>query len=93
MHKTPAHIRTKSALNGLRTPGQILSLTSHLSFVNHSKINQDYSTVEQSSNFSVSTMSDGNITHRTSPNLSLATSPELKKVKTLSPEIGNVQDF
>ena len=87
VHKTPANIRTKSALNGLRTPGQILSLTSHLSFVGSNKLFD--STAESSTACSVSTMSDGNITHlQNSPNLSLQHhSPELKKVRTHSPEM------
>ena len=87
VHKTPANIRTKSALNGLRTPGQILSLTSHLSFVGSNKMFD--STAESSTACSVSTMSDGNITHlQNSPNLSLQHhSPELKKIRTYSPEM------
>ena len=84
VNKTPANFRTKSALHGLRTPGQILSLTSHLSFVGN-KLNHD-SLADTTA--SISTMSDGNITHPyTSPNTSLKASPELKKTRTFSPEL------
>ena len=77
--KTPKPVNRKKStgLAGCRTPGQILSLTSHLSFVGKNALFHD-STMDSTAS-SVSTvsrvctgdpgltMSDGNITHHHSP--------------------------
>ena len=85
--KTPLRldVKQKTSIAGLRTPGQILSLTSHLSFASNSKSSSDFT--QQESVNSVSTMSDGNITHQHSPkklNISLGVSPEKQRVRQLS---------
>ena len=85
--KTPLRldVKQKTSIAGLRTPGQILSLTSHLSFASNSKSSNDFT--QQESINSVSTMSDGNITHQHSPkklNISLGVSPEKQRVRQLS---------
>ena len=59
--KTPRNFKQKTSIAGLRTPGQILSLTSHLSFAS-----KNSNELTDSLN-SVSTMSDGNIAHHLSP--------------------------
>ena len=76
--KTPKLVNRKKSTGvaGGRTPGQILSLTSHLSFVRKNALFHD-STVDSTVSSSVSTMSDGNITHHHSP----------KKAKT---SLGNI---
>ena len=86
--KTPLRldVKQKTSIAGLRTPGQILSLTSHLSFASNSKSSSDFNQHESVN--SVSTMSDGNITHQHSPkklNISLTgESPETRRVRQLS---------
>jgi serine/threonine-protein kinase greatwall len=83
--KTPKLVNRKKSVAGGRTPGQILSLTSHLSFVRKNALFHD--STSDSTATSVSTMSDGNITHHHSPkkiNTSLGASPEKFRVRTTS---------
>ena len=82
--KTPRNFKQRSSIDALRTPGQILSLTSHLSFAASKCSNE---TTGQDSLTSISTMSDNvNITQKSPKKLnpSLGASPEKQRIRTIS---------
>ena len=82
--KTPRNFKQRSSIDALRTPGQILSLTSHLSFAASKCSNE---TTGQDSLTSISTMSDNvNITQKSPKklNTSLGASPEKQRIRTIS---------
>ena len=90
--KTPRNFKQRTSIDALRTPGQILSLTSHLSFHHASKCSNE-TTTGQDSLTSISTMSDNvNITQKSPKklNTSLGASPEKQRIRTISISDGSV---